>query len=271
MPITTQDGLLAAIAAGERKNLNKASATTEGAGTWFSLWKIAGNPPAGANPPAYTAGSGYSPTDATTGAIPFTNPTNDAYLARLSMSGATLGTVILYDRLWACSSFLTNTTSTQTVTTPGSLPSGRDPNTGLDVEPWIEVYTAPGATGATWTMTGTDADGNTGRTWTYAHPANAETAGQMAPMQIGTASKLGCRAVASLACSISSGTAGDVGVTLLRRLAEIPINVINVGQVLDAYALGLPDVYDDAAIAMMVQCTATNTGQLLGLLTIAKD
>lgn len=271
MAITTQDGLVAGLVNGQRFTLMKASQTAEGAGTWHSLWKAAGQPPAGASPPAFTAGSGYSPTRTTLGAFPFANPTNNAYVGRVGLAGATLGTLIIYDRLWACSGFLWNTASTQTVTTPGSLPSGRDPNNGADVEPWLEVYTAPGATAATVTMTGTDADGNTGRTWTYAHPANAESVGQMMPMQIGTASKLGCRAVASLALSISTGTAGDVGVTLLRRLAEIPITSVNIAQVLDAFALGMPEVYDDAALAMMVQCTTTNTGQLLGLLSLAKD
>lgn len=93
----------------------------------------------------------------------------------------------------------------------------------------------------------------------------------MAPFLMGTASKLGCEVVTSFACSISSGTAGDVGVTLLRRLAEIPITAANVGNVLDAFQLGLPYVFDDACLAMLVLCSATNTGQLLGNLIIAKD
>lgn len=271
MAITTEDGLIAALAAGERFAIHKASLTAEGAGTWTSLWKVAGYPAAGANPPAYTAGSGYTPTRTTTGAIPFANPTNDAYLGKLAVSGPTIGMLTIYDRLWACSGLLTNTTSTQTVTTPGSLPSGRDPLSGDDVEPWIEVYSAPGATGATWTLTGVDDDGNTGVTWTYTHPANAESVGQMMPLLGGTATKRGCRQVTSFACSVSSGTAGDVGITLLRRLAEIPISAANVGTVLDAIALGLPYVYDDACLAMMVQCSTTSTGALFGSVVIAKD
>ncbi len=272
MAITTEDGLIAALVGGARYTFFKPSAASEGAGTWHSLWKLAGWPPAGANPPAYTAGSGYTPTSATTGAIPFTNPTTDAYLGKLAAQGATIGTLIIYDRLWACSGFVTNSTGTQTVTTPGSLPSGRDPNGGDDVEPWLEVYTAPGATTATWTMTGVDDAGNTGVTWTYTHPANAETVGQMMPFVLGgTATRRGCRQVTSFACSISSGTAGDIGVTLLRRLAEIPLTAANVGSVLDAIALGLPYVYDDACLAMMVQCSTTNTGVIMGNLVIAKD
>ena len=272
MTITTEDGLIAALVAGERFSLYKASQTAEGAGTWHSLWKAAGFPPAAASPPAYTAGSGYSPTRSTQGAFPFSNPTNNAYLAKLSAQGSTLGTLIIYDRLWACSGFSTTVTTAQNVTTPGNLPSGRNPNSGADVEPWLEVYTAPGATAATWTLTGVDSAGNSGVTWTYSHPANAESAGQMMPFVLGgTAVNRGCRQVTSLTCSVSSSNAGDVGITLLRRLALIPITAVNVGLVLDALALGLPEIYDDACLAMMVMCSTTNTGVIQGILGLAKD
>lgn len=274
MAITTENGLIAALTGGERFSFLKASATAEGAGTWHSLWKVAGFPPAGSNPPAFSAGSGYIPTRSTTGAFPFSNPANDAYLGKLSAQGATIGTLIVYDRLWACSGFGTVITTEQTITTPGTLTAARDPKNGLDVEPWLEVYTAPGATGATWTFKGTDAAGTTNRTWTYTHPANAESVGQMAPFLPGGAAPsatLGCRVPTSFQASATSGTAGDVGVTLLRRLAEIPLTLANIGQVLDAIALGLPYIADDACLAFMVQCSATNTGQINGQLIIAKD
>lgn len=271
--ITTPEGLIAALTGGESFNFQKLSATAEGAGTWHSLWKVAGFPPAGSNPPAYTAGSGYTPTRSTTGAIPFTNPTNDAYIGHVAITGTVIGTLVLYDRLWACSGFNTTTTpGAQTITTPGSLPSGRDPGNGLGVEPWLEVYTAPGATTATWTLTGVDGAGNTGVTWTYTHPANAESVGQMMPFVTGgTATRRNIRQATSLTCSASSGTAGDVGLTLLRRLATIPLTAANVATVLDAIALGLPYVPDDACIAAMVQCSTTSTGVILGNVVIAKD
>lgn len=274
MAITTEDGLIAALVGGERFSFYKASLTAEGAGTWSSLWKVAGNPPAGSNPPASTAGSGYIPTRSTTGALPFSNPTTDAYLAKVAAQGATVGTLILYDRLWACSGFGTVSTSEQTITTPGTLTAARDPNNGLDVEPWLEVYTAPGATGATWTLKGTDANGTTNRTWTYTHPANAESVAQMMPLLPGggsPAATLGCRVPTSFQASGTSGTVGDIGVTLLRRLAEIPLTLANVGSVLDAIALGLPYIADDVCLAMMVQASTTNTGVLLGNIVIAKD
>ncbi len=274
MAITTEDGLIAALAGGERFPFLKASATAEGAGTWHSLWKVAGFPTAGSNPPAFSSGSGYIPTRSTTGAYPFSNPTNDAYLGKVGAQGSTVGTLIFYDRLWACSGFGTVITTEQTITTPGTLTTARDPNNGADVEPWLEVYTAPGATTATWTFKGTDAAGTTNRTWTYTHPANAETVGQMMPLFPGggaAAATLGCRVPTSFQASVSSGTAGDIGITLMRRLGAIPITQANVGMVLDAIALGLPYIADDVCLAMMVLCSTTNTGVLMGNVVIAKD
>lgn len=267
MAITTLDGLIAAMR--PPVGFQKASATSEGAGTWHSLWKVAGFPAAGSNPPLFSAGSGYIPTEATSGAIPFVDPTSNGHLARFGVAGATIGTVILYDRVWACSGFGTVVTTAQNVTTPGTV--ARDANgdsLGAGVELWGEVYTAPGATGATWTVSYTDQDGNAGASATYTHPANAESVGQMFPFLLASGDT-GVRAVASFTASVSSGTAGDIGITLLRRVAEIPITLANVAQVLDGVALGLPRLYANSCLALMVQCSATNTGAMLGSLVTA--
>lgn len=273
MPLITDGNIISSLrAAPSLRNFMKPSAASEGAGTFHSLWKLAGNPAAGVNPPLFSAGAGYVPTKATLGAYPLTDAGVNGHLAvlRLAAQGAVAGSLIIYDRLWACSGFGTVVTTLQSITTPGSLPTGRDPNTGQDVEPFIEVYTAPGATGATWTLNGTDGLGNTGRTWTYAHPANAESIGQMVPMFPGTAAMMGIRQATGLTCSVSSGTAGDVGITLLRRIGEVNITSANIGDVMDALRNGLETVYNDSCIAKMVLCTTTTTGLILGKLSIGE-
>ena len=266
----TLDTVAAALASPAcPKNFRKSSAAAEGLASWHSLWKVTGEPTAGANPPLYTAGSGYVPTTATTGAIGQANPAggNNKYIASLTANNTVTGQLVLYDRLWACSGLTTNAVTTLNVTTPGTLTAGRDPNTGFDVEPWLEIYTAPGATAGLWTLTGTDSTGTAGRTWTYAHPANAETIGQMAPFVQGTAIG-GCRVVTSLGFSIASGTAGDVGITLLRRLASVSVLSNNLEAYKDMFALGMPIVYNDACLAFMMQCTTTTTGIWIGQVSI---
>lgn len=267
MAITTLDGLVAAMK--PPIGFYKASQVAEGAGTFHSLWKAAGYPAAGANPPAFSAGSGYIPTEATQGAMPLVDPAAAGYLARFGAAGATVGTLILYDRIWACSGFGTVVTTAQNITTPGTVDrDANDGSLGDRVELWLEVYTAPGATGATWTVSYTNESGTAGRSSAYTHPANAESIGQMIPMPLQAGDK-GVRAVASFTASVSSGTAGDIGITLLRRIAEIPLVIANVGQVLDGVALGLPRLYPDTCLALMVQCSTTNTGIIAGTIVPA--
>lgn len=251
----------------------KPSMTTEGASTWQSLWKANGNPVAGATPPAYSSGSGYVPTRSTTGALGQANAAGGNELRAIGLSArpTVQGSLILYDRLWTCSGFLTNTTSTQSVSSPGSLTSGRLRAVGdyTDVEMWLEVYTAPGATGATWTIVANDGGGGS-RSYTYTHPANAETAGQMMPVTVPSGAAAGVQQVTSFAASISSGTAGDIGVTLLRPIAEIDLALINTPSFRGALDLALAKVADDACLAFMVQCTTTTSGFISGLLGLSE-
>lgn len=247
MAITTMDALVDALATAELGRLNKRSVSTEGATTYHSLWKVAGLPGAGATP---ASGNGAVPTSATAGAIPFTNPAggDKKYLLMAAMASSLAQTFIIYDRLWHNSGFVTNSVANQDIGTPPTLT--RPDANGADVELWGEVYAAPGATGATWTVTYVDQDGNTGNSATYTHPANAETVGQMFPFNL-AAGDTGVRSVSRFVCSISSGTAGDIGLVLLRRVAEISIPVAGSGRVKDAFQLGMPEIYADACLAVM--------------------
>jgi hypothetical protein len=273
--ITTRDLLINALATGQNPQLIKASQVSKGAGTWHSFWKAVGYPANAASPPLFSAGAGYVPTQATVGAIPFTNATvgNTLRLLFASLNSSVPGTLILADRLWACSGLGTVVTTAQTVVTPGTVT--RDANgaaLGAGCEPWLEFYTAPGATAATWTVDGTDAGGTAGRTWVYGHAASAEVAGQMSPLfpAGATPGQLHMRSPNSLTCSLSSGTAGDVGITIIRRLAQMPLAVANMATVLDAIALAMPKIQDNSCLMLMVQCSSTTTGLVLGNINLGQ-
>lgn len=278
MPFNTDSDLINGQDKGQWIQIAKASQTTEGVGNFHSLWKANGMPGAGANPPAFNAGSGYVPTVATAGAMGFGNPASPATsiisIMRLKMPIA--GALFVCDRLWACSGFSTVSTSLQSVTTPGTLPSGRLPSgpNYTEVIPWIEVYTAPGATTATWTMTGTDALGNASRTWTYTHPANAETVGQMMPLLPGgasPASHLGCQQVTGFQCSASSGTAGDVGITLARIVGMVYTTGNDQWGIAGPFDNGFARVFDDSCLMMRIGCSTTSTGFIIGQIQIAQN
>lgn len=246
---------------------------SEGAGTWHSLWKAAGFPVAGSNPPLFSAGSGYSNDDTRVGAWTVPSPVSgNLYLAQADADSNVQGTLIVYDRLWTCSGFGTVVTTAQAVTTPGNLPA-RDADgltLGNGVEIWGEVYTAPGATTATWTVTYVDDGGNAGRTATYTHPANAESVGQMFPFIPTGAFRPYCRQLTQFQASATSGTAGDIGITLLRRLLKIPIGTANVARVMNWADTKLTKIFPDACLALMVKCTGTSTGLWQGGLGVAE-
>lgn len=262
MAITTLDGLAAGLIAGESKLFLKSSFTSEGAGLFHSLWKTAGNPAAGANPGNI---NGTIPVDSTLGAFAFVNAVANSYMGYFSASSTVAGSLTLYDRLWH-SSTMSGTQTISTAITPASLTRY---TTGQGVEMWGEIYTAIGTTAATLTVQFTNEAGTTAQSATYAHPANAEAVGQMFPFVL-PAGSTGVRAPTNYIWSTSTLTAGDFGLTLMKRLVTIPLQTGNRPEVYDAITCGLREVADDACLAFMVQCTATGMGLISGELTIAK-
>lgn len=264
MAVSTLDGLVAALAQGEIRNFMKTPTTTEGAGFFHSLWRAPGSPGAGA---AEGTVNGSIPTDATAGSFPFVNAAGAAnnYIGYIAAASTVAGTLILYDRLWHNSGLVGNVATLQSFTQPSLTRY----TSGEGVELWGEVYTAMGATASTFTCIYTDQSGNTGNSATYAMPANALAADQMFPFVLASGD-YGVRDVDSVQLSISTGTAGNFGLVLLKRLLTIPLQTQNVAAVYDAFSSGLREVSDDACLAFMIQCSATNQGVIGGELTLAK-
>lgn len=259
MAINSQDSLVTANVAALLRNYQKASVAAKAAGTYQSLWTAAGMPGAGSAP---SSTAGVVPTSSTAGAIPFTN-SNVSYLQRLAAQGATVGTLILYDRL-VHSDGLSGTVGTaQTVGTP-SLTRATD---GIGVEIYLEWYSATGGTAATVTASYTNTTPTSGRTTVSLTIQATPVAGQMQflPLQAGD---LGVTAVASVTLSGTTGTAGNFGITLVKRIAEVPITLANVGNVYDQI-VG-PIVEDSSCLALMVLCSTTSTGLQSGSLRIAQ-
>jgi hypothetical protein len=252
------DKLVAALP-GQHRHLFKTSQSCRAAGAWHSLWRATGSPGAGVVPPA---GNGEVPTRLTTGAIPLVNPAsgNKLYLARFTTAGATAGTLILYDRLWHNSGFSANITTPQTIATPPVI-TRPDP-LGTDVELWGELFAPNGATVSILTATYTNQDGVAGRLATYTKPAVAQLVGEMFPFAL-QSGDTGVRTVTQVQLSVGTGSAGDFGLVLLRRLAEIPMTQVNVLADRDAFALGMPEIFPDACLALQVLCTTTITGNIM--------
>lgn len=261
MAITTRDGLVAALTGAQRFQLNKASVASMAAGQLCSLWGIAGYPVAAANPPT---GAGEAPTRTTAGAIPFSAPggANTLYLARLAGALATQGTVILVDRLSHQSGLSGTVTTAQTVNT---TPLTRYTD-GAGVEAYLEWYADTGSTVATATVSYTNQDGTAGRSGTASLTATMR-ARRLLPITL-AAGDTGVRSVESVTLSASTLTAGNFGVTLLRRIAQAGLIVANVGVEADYARLGAPVIDPAACLSLAVLCTTTTSGLLLGDLAL---
>ena len=261
MAIATLDQLIAA--AKQVTPYYKASATSKGAGSFHSLWTVAGFPGAGA---AAGTAAGAACNNTTVGSFPWVSPggANLAYLAALELAGATIGNFILYDRLVHTSTLSGTVTTAQTVNSAALTRY----TTGDDVECWLEFYSATGATGVTATISYTNEAGTAGRSGSAAVVATT-VAGQLIPMTLQAGDK-GVRSVQSVTLSATTGTAGNFGITLMKRLAHIPNMVANVGQLLDFGSTGLPEVVSGACLALAVLCSATNTGIVTGAVKTAE-
>ena len=255
MALLTIDQVIAALATAFRMRFFKATATSKGAGFWHSLWKVAGKPAAGATP---ATGNGAIPTDATTGASAFTNPTAGAktYLEKLVALATVVGVVQLYDRLWANSGLSGTSVALQSFTQPALTRH----TTGAGNEIWLEVYTAFGATGTTFTVKYTNQAGLAAQTATLAYADGAPVAGQMiGPFPLASGDT-GVQKIESVQLSGSTLTAGDFGAVLLHPHAAASIPVAGQPAQLDVLQTGHQEIVDDACLGLMVLCSTTSTG-----------
>jgi hypothetical protein len=256
MAIVSMDGLVTALP-GQILPFYKPSVTTKGAGLFHSLWRGVGTPGAGAIP---ATGSGQTCSSVTAGAMRFANPggADLTYLARAIMSGSVVGSVILYDRLVTTSGLVGNSTGTQTV---DSEPLTRY-TSGEDVQLFVEWYTATGATASSITVNYTNDAGTTGQVTEAQAFQQTPVVGQMQPIALNNSD--GIRRVESISLSSSTGTAGNFGITLARRLLTIPLSSAASATTMDAFAAGMAKIENNACLAAMVFCSATSSGNIFG-------
>jgi hypothetical protein len=195
----------------------------------------------------------------------FTNPgSGNNYLGSLQAQCATVGTLMVYDRLAHMGGLSGTVTTAQTVNL--TIPANRNANAnGSDVEWFLEHYADTGSTGVTVTVTYTDQDNNTGQTTTVALTATSRASRlhQIIPATAGDYIK----SIQSVT-HVTTGTAGNYGVTVAKRIGQAPVGVVNQITVLDAINLGLPIIPNDACLWLVQLCSTTSTGFISGQLAI---
>lgn len=271
MAITTTDGLVAAIASAQDTVIMKASvAATSSA--WQSVWNSSGTPGAGALSIGNTA-NGLVPTDATAGA-PLINAfagANTGYLTGFDVNNSVVGTVRCYDRLFHVGSIVTTALATTTLSAQPSF-TGRLPSSntnGVGLEMWLEVNvaTTTGATSVTVSYTNTAS--TAGRTATLDTTIASHGSGRMLPFRL-QAGDLGVQSIQSITIGGTVNAAGSINVVILRTLAEHNVIAAALSEPRqDPFKTGMPQVYADSCLAIMIISNTTATGAVIVDIDIA--
>ncbi len=261
---TSLSDLISEATAGAKRReflFNKAGATGVVAVT-NSLWGVGNMPAAGGN--ASNAPGGDAPTDATTGAFPFTNPTGgdtQHFVTGYPVSSVAGNTLLLYDRIFQVNKTM-NSTATESVT---GVPTRYQNTTGGAVDSaegnflFVEVGgTALAATAHNWTTClYTDQSGNgsatlpslTGNSGAIVRRLDHPTSQWFAPLATGDS---GIQQLDQMQCSALVAT-GVVNFVIGHPIAWLPCPVINMVCVTDGLnsAFNLARIFDDAALAFL--------------------
>ena len=262
--ITTRDGIIAALANNSDRILfDKASMTGAVAGNIFSLWQATGMPAAGV-PPTTAALC----TKALAGSVAFTNQTAPAtsYLDWLWLATGNVATgVKVHDRLAHMGGLSGTVTTAQGALNLETLAPGADRLGAADysdVQWFLEVYTALGATGVNATVNVTYNDNSTGNLAAIALGATPR-AGRLYPLISASAGKF-IKAVNSVTLSATTGTAGNFGITCTRSRTVVSCAVANFPTVADWAQTGHCEVPNDSCLQLLMQCSTTSTGTVRG-------
>lgn len=253
MAITTLDGVIAA--AKQRLVINKTASLTSVATFAISNFHVAGNPGAGTLAGISTT-TGTVPTDATAGC-----PTINAfgggatgYISRMDGSSSVSCRISLYDMLWKGGAYAFNvSTSGNSPTSYSSRVPGGTDYTGLEL--WYEQVTA-GTLVQNVAVTYNDQDGASSTTGTVAMPL-AMILGRMQQLPL-AAGDTGIQGVTGVVGTVAS--AGTFNILVLRPLGELRIRVANDGIIQDVLSTGLPQVFEDSALRMVVTPDSTAAG-----------
>jgi len=268
MTIDTRDEFVGAMANNSsRIIIDKASLANAAIGQFHSLWRATGQP-----------GQGAIPTTAATcdntllGALQFAQQTapSTSYLGILEglCSNATT-TLEIHDRLMHMGGLVGNVATAQTVNLDlhanlanANLDARKGDVNFSDVQWWLEWYADTGTTAANATVNVTYNDGTTGNLTAIALAATRR-ASFMQPLNgLIPAADSGkyIRDVNTVTLSVTTGVAGNFGVTATRFRAANFQPIANARFTSDWAALGLPEIANESCLFCVQVAGTTSTG-----------
>jgi hypothetical protein len=249
--------------------IDKATVTAQVAGGYASMWRSTGFPAQAAIPTAAVV-----PTKGTLGAMGFDNqaaPVTSYLNWMYAISSNNAQSFEIHDRVAHMGGLVLNITTSQATANMDVLTLGvvadriGDANYG-DLQWWLEVYTAGGATASNATINVTYNDGTTGNLNVLA-VGGTLGAGRMLPLipLIPTAQQGKIiRGINNVILSASTGTAGNFGFTCTRPRTAQATEIANKIQTLNWAQLGAPQIPNDSCLMLVIPCNTTSTGTIRG-------
>lgn len=203
-----------------------------------------------------TSGSGSVCDGTTHGRIPLNDAggSRSLILNRLSVTSNLIAGFNLMDRYWHCSGLSGTATTVQSI---NSVPLPARAGTGDDCELWLEVYTTLGASSRTGTIVYTNSAGVPGRTGTVVIPTTARaSAAFRCQLQAGDT---GVESVQSIQLNLSTGTTGNFGLVIAKRIASISAEALGATSAVTGLGLGLPEIPNDNCLYIINTSSSTSS------------
>lgn len=253
MAITTFDQYIAS--AKQQQSMVKTASRTAVAAQWTSTFDLAGNPSGGVLAGTSTT-TGVVPTDATPGMLVINAFGGGAtgYLAQVDYGSSVACRLKIFDLLWKGGAYAFN--AAVTGQTPTSFSSRVAGGTDFsDTQLWYEQVTA-GTGVQNVNVSYNDENGAASSTGVIAAPA-AMIAGRM--FQLGLAAgDRGIQGVTGVTGTVA--TVGTFNILVMRPLWSGRVKIANDGDVHDLTKTGMPIVYADSALVLLVAPDSTATG-----------
>lgn len=253
MSINSLDSYIAA--AKQRIQFVKTTSRVTIAAGWFSIFDLAGAPGAGVLA-GVNAASGVVPDDTVAGYPPVNGFGGGAqgYLSKVEFADTVACRISIFDRLFVAGAYAFNA-ATALAGQPAytaRLPSAD--YKGLQI--WAEAVTAF-TLNQTWTVTYTNENGVAAHSTGAVGIGAAPTVGRcfQLPLQAGDAGVQMIESVTGLV-----GSAGTANIMVLRPLWSGRVPLANAGDIHDLLKTGLPQIYDNSALYVMINADSTATG-----------
>jgi hypothetical protein len=257
---TSLSDLIAEASAGKTRNFTFQKVGTTGVvAATNTLWAVGNSPSAGSNGAAAPGGTAY--TDASTGALPFTNPSGGD--TQHFVSGHAIGSVagnqlLLYDRLFGVAKTMSSTGTESVTGVPTryqSITPGDQDYAGGNFL-FIECFGALNGTAHNWTTClYTDSLGNSstlpsiaGNSSNIINRLDMPASNWFCPLEAGD---VGIKELDQMQCSAS--VTGTIGFTIGHPIAWFPIPLANFLIPVDGIqsAFQVERIFDDACLAFL--------------------